>query len=254
MTRLVLSIFPGVDLMGRAFEQVFGDEICLVRGPDPIFGGDIHGWHVPAGMFWGIIGGPPCQAFSKLVHIVKAKGLQPKPNLIPEFERVVQEAQPEWFVMENVPKAPEPVIEGYIVKSLIYNNRWAPEGPEQNRERRFSFGTHDGRALVVDVGLFENPHTEMAVLASTSKQAAIARSQQELQNGTSRRLRTLRASLLPGSMPRRSVERCCELQGLPAEFLANAPFTAAGKYRVIGNGVPLPTGRAIASAVKRVFS
>ena len=40
------------------------------------------------------------------------------------------------------------------------------------------------------------------------------------------------------------------LQGLPDGFLDKAPFTLEGKHRVIGNGVPLPMGRAIAKAVK----
>ena len=40
-------------------------------------------------------------------------------------------------------------------------------------------------------------------------------------------------------------------QGLPEDFLADAPFTVEGKVRVVGNGVPLPMGRAVALAVKR---
>ncbi len=40
------------------------------------------------------------------------------------------------------------------------------------------------------------------------------------------------------------------LQGLPDDFLADAPFTVAGKIHVIGNGVPLAMGRAVVRAVK----
>ena len=36
-----------------------------------------------------------------------------------------------------------------------------------------------------------------------------------------------------------------EAQGLPAGFLDRAPFTVEGKVRVVGNGVPLPMGRAV---------
>jgi DNA (cytosine-5)-methyltransferase 1 len=50
-----------------------------------------------------------------------------------------------------------------------------------------------------------------------------------------------------------SIARMCELQGLPADFLKDAPFTAHGKRKVIGNGVPLAMGRAVAAAVKRAF-
>ena len=250
MSRPVLSIFPGIDLLGRAFEE---EGYCVVRGPDPLWGGDIRNFHVPAGVFEGIIGGPPCQSFSRLVHIIRAKGQTPKPNLIPEFERVVEEARPAWFLMENVPEAPEPRVAGYGVRSLIYNNRWAPEAPEQNRERRFSLGIRGGVAeLEPEICCLENPSWERVVVATSSKEGALAKSQGELRDGASKRLNR-QASALPGQTPRRTIERCLELQGLPTNLLDDAPFTMAGKYLVIGNGVPLPMGRAIAQAVKRAF-
>jgi DNA (cytosine-5)-methyltransferase 1 len=43
------------------------------------------------------------------------------------------------------------------------------------------------------------------------------------------------------------------LQGLPEDFLDLAPFTVHGKRKVVGNGVPLPMGRAVAKAVKRAI-
>jgi len=92
------------------------------------------------------VGGPPCQAFSQLVHLVRANGYEPRfGNLIPEYERVVSEAQPDWFLMEEVPAAPLPIAPGYIVHSYLLDNRWV--GGEQSRRRRISFGTRDGRPL-----------------------------------------------------------------------------------------------------------
>jgi len=243
---LVLSLFPGIGLLDMAFEQ---EGFCVVRGPDVLWGGDVRRFHPPAGVFDGVIGGPPCQAFSRLVHIVVAKGQTPATNLIPEYERVVMATQPHWFVMENVPAAPEPTVSGYVTRNYRLNNRWF--GGEQNRERRFSFGSPTGAHLVIDgIALFEHMNYERAVVATSSKEGALAKSQEELANGTSRRLQR-QASILPGQTPRRSIERCAELQGLPTDFLKDAPFTASGKYEVIGNGVPLPMGRAIARAVKR---
>jgi site-specific DNA-cytosine methylase len=46
----------------------------------------------------------------------------------------------------------------------------------------------------------------------------------------------------------------CRLQGLPEDFTDEMPFTTHGKRKVVGNGVPIPTGRAIARAVKRAIS
>lgn len=87
---LVLSLFPGIGLLDMAFEL---EGFCVARGPDVLWGGDIRRFHPPAGKFDGVIGGPPCQAFSRLAHMVRANGYTPKfGNLIPEFERCVHEA------------------------------------------------------------------------------------------------------------------------------------------------------------------
>lgn len=105
MTQLILSLFPGIGLLDRAFEE---EGFCVVRGPDLLWGGDVRQFNPPAGVFDGVIGGPPCQAFSRLRFLVEANGYRTAPNLIPEFERLVDTARPRWFVMENVPDAPAP--------------------------------------------------------------------------------------------------------------------------------------------------
>ena len=59
---LVLSLFPGLDLLGHAFtEQGFS----VVRGPDPLYNSRIEDFHIPRSSVTGIIAGPPCQDFSK---------------------------------------------------------------------------------------------------------------------------------------------------------------------------------------------
>lgn len=60
--QLVLSLFPGIGLLDMAFEE---EGFVIVRGPDLLWGGDIRRFHPPAGKFDGVIGGPPCQAFSQ---------------------------------------------------------------------------------------------------------------------------------------------------------------------------------------------
>lgn len=255
--QLILSLFPGIGLLDRAFEEVFADEGCIVRGPDLLWGGDIKTFHPPAGRFDGVIGGPPCQIFSVMRHLNPNAGKK-HGNLIPEFERCISEAQPEWFLMENVKNAPEPVIAGYMVCSLRLNNRWLAGAPEQNRERRFSFGTRDGRSLTpyIEVAIFEAPITEFAVTAGNARKVPVKLSS----NGKLKP--ALRApTVTSGHGAVMSHERgnfsladACRLQGLPEAFLDDAPFTAHGKRKVIGNGVPLPTGRAIAKAVKEALA
>lgn len=138
----VLSLFPGLELLDRAFRA---EGFFVVAGPDRLLGGDIREFHAPAGRFDGVIGGSPCQSFSALANLVRAKGLEPRfGNLVPEFERVVAEAQPLWFLHENVPRAPIPRPAGYAVQPFtVCNSSIEGEdglGQEQERVRTFAFG------------------------------------------------------------------------------------------------------------------
>ncbi len=160
MVALVLSLFPGIGLLDRGFED---EGFCVVRGPDLLWGGDVKRFHPPAGRFDGVIGGPPCKRFSRLRYLVEANGYDLAEDLIPEFVRCVAEAGPAWFLMENVPQAPVPSVAGYHVHQLLLNNRWC--GGDQNRLRRFSFGTQDGRKLLPRVETFESMSYTPAVLA-----------------------------------------------------------------------------------------
>jgi DNA (cytosine-5)-methyltransferase 1 len=232
---LLLSLFPGIGLLDLAFEDA---GFCVVRGPDVLWGGDIRAFSAPAGRFDGIIGGPPCQAFSRLRHLVEANGYEVAQNLIPEFERVVTDAQPAWFLMENVPAAPQPVIDGYAVAHCVVNNRWF--GGEQHRVRRFSFGVRGGNAVDLrrwlDVDALEPHASSPAVCASGGIKPGIPKDNH------------LRAKYL-GWKTASALTESLRLQGLPPNYLDHAPFTLAGKHKVIGNGVPLPMGRALANAV-----
>lgn len=94
---LVLELFPGAGLFGKAFEA-FG--ATVVRGPDVLWGGDVREFRGLTGRFDGIIGGPPCQFASRAA--IRGSAAQ---NMIPEFVRVVEECEPRWAVMENVREA-----------------------------------------------------------------------------------------------------------------------------------------------------
>lgn len=239
---LVLSIFPGIDLLGMAFEQ---EGFCIVRGPDLLWGGDIRSFHPPAGVFDGVIGGPPCQAFSPLANINLAQGRTLAKNLIPEYERVVSEAAPAWYLMENVTRAPYPTIKGYEMISFRLNTRWL--GEEQNRLRQFCFGTLDRRRLYIELAALEPISFEPAVTSTSGGRRAVAVLDA---NG---RIRGKQGHADNARLQGRSIERMLELQGLPMDYLNDTPLTLAGKKEIIGNGVPLPMGRAVAKAVKRAM-
>lgn len=242
---LVLSLFPGIGLLDMAFEQ---EGFCIVRGPDLLWGGDIRSFHPPAGKFDGVIGGPPCQAFSRMRHMVEQNGYQVVPNLIPEFERCVQEARPRWFVMENVPEAPRPLVPGYRVDSQLFRDVWA--GGLTARLRCISWGTMNGvpARLHID-GVALHPQPEHSALASGG-----GRPVPVAIGGSGKTKRSAKSALVNyGYKTAGAFENHKRLQGLPADF--DLPgFTVRAKVAALGNGVPLPMGRAIAKAVKQAIA
>ena len=208
---LVLSIFPGIDLLGKAFEE---EGYCVVRGPDLLWGGDIHTFHPPAGKFTGIIGGPPCVGESQLAYLNGNQGY----TLWPEAQRVIEEACPAWWILEAVKKHEAP----YVVK---LSPRWL--GEKQIRKRYFHSNLNIEPYL--DIVLFEDPERKYSVRAANRASG----------KGTIRR----RQASYPFS-------EMCELQGLPGDFDL-PPFKSEYKQIVVGNAVPLSMGKAIAKAVKR---
>lgn len=291
---MVLSLFPGIGLLDMAFEA---EGFTVVRGPDVLWGGDIRTFHPPAGVFDGVIGGPPCQAFSSLAHLVRANGGEPRfGNLIPEFERCVLEASPGWFLMENVPAAPVAMIgphlamgddaarenhPGYRVTDFVICNSWLDAGDglgeEQMRKRRWSFGVLGADApdlrrwikpaalLLPEVSRAVHGHdptpTERDAARRTSAVVADPRETPVAIGGSGKRKHRTGPVLTGGqekrevagrltSGKRRTVAEMCRLQGLPEDFLDDAPFTVAAKRKAIANGVPIPMGRAIARAVR----
>lgn len=203
---LVLSLFPGIGLLDRGFEDA---GFSVVRGPDLIFGGDIRRFSVPSGRFDGIIGGPPCQDFSKARRgIPTGQGLE----MIQHYQRVVMEAKPIWWLAENVPGVPDIRIEGYNWQRLDLNA--SDFGSQQRRLRHVQFGSVDGSQLVMDRKKSTWPSYFSTVLANDS----------------------------------RPIPEMARLQGLPDDFDIPA-FTRGALSRAIGNGVPYELAKALADAV-----
>jgi len=87
MIKWVLSVYPGIDLIGRSFERL---GYTIFRGPDLLWGGDNRNFHVVEGIFEGVIGGPPCQWGSQLAKL----GNVSAQDLTSDFLRIVDEAKP----------------------------------------------------------------------------------------------------------------------------------------------------------------
>ena len=208
--QLVLSLFPGIDLLGRAFED---EGFFVTRGPDLIFGGDIRRFFPPQGIFHGVIGGSPCQEFSSLLRTEPTGyGVE----MVMEFIRCVQLASPDWFLLENVPRVPSIEVPGYVIQR--FNLAASECGSTQRRLRAYQFGSRNGWPLVIRRASFDGPLSPAALATEGNKKH------------------------------RRTWPEFCQLQGLPADY--DLPSMKKGeKYRAVGNGVPIPMGRTIARAI-----
>lgn len=181
-------------------------------------------------------------------------------NLIPEFERVIGEAAPQWFLMENVPDAPTPKVKGYDVYSYILNNRQCVDEDgnpaTQNRVRRFSWGWRgEGRPpLLIDVVTFESPEFEYAACGGSSEKNGLTRGTDRMRPKRNKRTGAKMSKLPFNGKGAAAAQELCRKQGLPVEFLEHLPFRSTALCKAIGNGVPQPMGRAIARAVKDALS
>jgi len=173
---------------------------------------------------------------------MRARGQEPRfGNLVPEFERVVREAHPQWFLMENVRRCPDPEVAGFSVCSFHYYNAWLCE--KQMRHRRFWFGWRQ------IYGPAPNLQRWMpgAALMDPRRVTAVAG-----HDGTADWLHGSRKAKAQGKKkkpPHRSIPERLELQGLPGDFFEGSPLTLEGKRHLLSNAVPLPQAKALARAV-----
>lgn len=223
MSELVLSLFPGIGLLDMAFEEL---GFCVVRGPDLLWGGAVQNFHPPAGKFAGIIGGPPCQVHSQASEIVGTTNQ----DLIPEFVRVVGEAKPQWVLMENVPQA---------IDSPAIPAEWSV-----TKLRDWDVGGHTSRVrcfwswpfmLLVPPRAHGDP--QHSVMATTYKR------------GKSSSKYCADKGFLPGDLPIMEYARLQGAESIGAS-LEKHKSSRAFAVHVLGNGVPLAMGRAIATAVR----
>lgn len=228
--QLVLSLFPGLGMLDHPFAEA---GYSVVRGPDLMWQGDIRKFHVPSGCFAGVIGGPPCQSFSNMRHLVRHSGLSPRfGDLTPEFARIIREARPYWWIMENVPQAPKPDVgRGYSTHAYMLSDHAC--GGLTKRKRLIVFGI---RAPVADW-----PEPINAPVTSTPYPTVISNS--NFSPGG------------PGHGEQLTIDQMLERQGFPSDFITkHCGLTKAGQRRGIANGVPLAIGREIVRLLQCVLA
>ena len=206
MLDLVLSLFTGAGLLDQAFKEA---GFCVVSAGDIIYGQDIRDFNTSKGHFVGVIGGSPCQDYSRLK---RNKGNYSS-EMISEYVRIIKQASPDWWLLENVAGVPDVSIDGYQWQRLDINQGWYSD---VSRLRHIQFGRKSGDMLNIPRGKMQDINYSCA-LASDS----------------------------------RSFAELLHLQGLPENY--DLPdFTIAGKKKMVGNGVPLVIGRVLAKEVARV--
>lgn len=109
-----------------------------------------------------LVGGPPCTAFSKSGFWLdwKRDGADPAASLLQAYTRVLAEARPRWFVLENVyaltfrNKASRPAFTRLLaeIEAAGYHYRWkvlnaADYGVPQLRPRLFIVGARRGETV-----------------------------------------------------------------------------------------------------------
>lgn len=156
----VCELFCGAGGMGLGFSEHFEitDAIDIVKPAVKTYGAnhpatsvrrkDVRNLSGARGDFegiTGIIGGPPCQTWSR--RNIRQDPDDPRASLIDEYMRVVEEVLPEWFVLENVVTVPKSlkrrIIEkagdlGYTVESQYLDA--SDYGAAQTRRRWIVIG------------------------------------------------------------------------------------------------------------------
>lgn len=189
----VISLFSGAGGLDLGVEAA-GTKIAVCVEPDPHCVETLranekgHGWKIldqpiqkyrtadilkaaklEVGEATLVIGGPPCQPFSKSGFWVEGrKGIHDERNLLGEFVRVVTEARPLGFVMENVfglfyktskvafdQMKEELEDAGYTIEFKVVNA--ADYGVPQIRERLFILGSRVNGKLRFPEGDYRRP-------------------------------------------------------------------------------------------------
>lgn len=225
----------------------------------------------------GIIGGPPCQAWSR--RNIRQAPDDPRALLVDEYLRIVEEVRPRFFVLENVvgmPKATkERVAErakglGYAVSAACLNA--SDYGAAQTRRRWICIGLREG-ALGPLVPAA--PRTVREAFAPLQENWGMMRSSPETlarletasseewapMNGRYRNMIRLEWDapaptvvnpkkvymVHPGEVRNISLAEAAALQGFPADYKWRGSDTEIAQ--MIANAMPAQMAAAVAGAV-----
>ena len=221
--------------------------------------GDALRWKPEKGGYDVVIGGPPCEPFSK-INVRNAGAAHPLYPTLPRFFEVVREVEPAAFLMENVPglltkhgpllSALLSKLEGYRVKAAVLDA--ARYGVPQRRRRLFVVGVRRdlGGEYRFPPPTHRSPVTVREAIGDLSEPGEVYRgAASKIWLSSDRRARwgepaptllaTARYAPLHPEQPRRlSVREYLRLQTFPDWWRPPSSLSTAEKYRLAGEAVP----------------
>ena len=226
----------------------------------------------------GIIGGPPCQAWSR--RNIRQTPDDPRAALLDEYIRIVEEVRPRWFVLENVVTVPKAAKQGvaekaktlgYEVYSACLNA--ADYGAAQTRRRWIAIGVRGGASLAPIApspartvrqafsGIRENWGVMQSSPGTLARLAAATADEWAAMNGEYRNMIRLQWDVPaptvcnpkkvymvhPGECRNISLAEGAALQGFPPDYIWHGSETAIAQ--MIANAMPAEMAAAVAGAI-----
>lgn len=292
MTEQVCELFCGAGGMGLGFSQHFeiAKAVDIMPAAVKTYGAnhpdtctrkqDVRNLSGCRGDFegiTGIIGGPPCQAWSR--RNIRKVVDDPRAQLVDEYMRVVEEVYPQFFVVENVvgiPKATKDKVVaqgkalGYQIASACLNA--SHYGAAQTRRRWICIGTrgntlntiHPSQARTVrqafapilkNWGMMQSRPATLAKLATATSDEWAPMSGKygnmiklEWDKPAPTVVNPKKVYMVhPGECRNISLAEAAALQGFPPGYIWKGSDT--DKAQMIANAMPAEMAEAIASAI-----
>lgn len=288
----VCELFCGAGGMGLGFSQHFDVVEAVDLLPDAVktYGAnhpetdarqkdvrDLSGTRGDFDGITGVIGGPPCQAWSR--RNIRKDANDPRALLLDEFMRVVDEVRPGFFVVENVVTVPKAAKQGvvqkaetlgYTVTSACLNA--ADYGAAQTRRRWIVVGLKTGSLGAIPTapartvrqafaGIRENWGAMCSSPETLARLATATTDEWAAMNGEYRNMIRLRWDepaptvcnpkkvymVHPDECRNISLAEAAALQGFPPDYVWHGNEGAIAQ--MIANAMPAEMAAAVAGAI-----
>ena len=142
----VVAAFDNDPVLASSYPHNFPDTRMILCDAAELSGEAVRA--VARGRVDGIFGGPPCQGFSA---IGRRDPQDPRRRLLDHFFRLVREARPSFFVMENVTGLAHSNARNVLDEALLRAEEYSILGPTIWNAAQFGAATHRSRLFVIGI-------------------------------------------------------------------------------------------------------